>query len=137
MKSYLLISFLVKVCVCFTPIKNPSYTNLQLARARTFNQLIAPALCGSSYKKFRKAMNNYGLSYSETSCTVGHCIPASKGGANLGYNLFAQFEDDNRKLGPKKVNCGELFYYYRTGPPCTCTNENGVFDEECPLWMEH
>lgn len=137
MKSYLLISFLVKVCVCFTPIKNPSYTNLQLARARTFNQLIAPALRGSSYKKFRKAMNNYGLSYSETSCTVGHCIPASKGGANLGYNLFAQFEDDNRKLGQKKVNCGELFYYYRTGLSCTCTNENCDFDEECPLWMEH
>lgn len=133
----LAIYLLVQSCVCFTPIDKPVYSAFNMMRARNFNKLIAPSLKHASYKQFRHEMNEYGLSYKSTSCTVGHCIPASKGGSNNGFNLFAQFEQDNRKLGSKKVSCGELFHYHRTGPPCTCHNNDGSIEDECPLWMEN
>ena len=135
--SKLVLSLSVKSCVCFIPIEKPSYYLFDLMRARTFNQVVAPALKHASYKQFRQSMDNYGLSYKSTSCTVGHCIPVSKGGSNYGFNLFAQFEQDNQKLRSKKVSCGELFHYYRTGPPCTCHNIDGSIEDECPLWMEN
>jgi hypothetical protein len=45
--------------------------------------------------------------------SVGHCTPRSKGGSDLGSNLFVQQTQDNNFLGAEQVSDAELFYYWR------------------------
>ncbi len=104
------------LCLCFSPIHNPTYKLTDLMKARIFNAIVAPMLNECSYKEFRYELNKFGLKYKDTSCTVGHAVPSCKGGPDIGANLFAQFEQDNLKLGSKTVHKKELQYYCRTGP---------------------
>ncbi len=96
------------------------YDLLNLYKARAFNKFIAPRMQYSSYKEFRIAMDLCGLSYKKTKYTVGHAVPASKGGSSHGCNLFAQYEIDNQRLGAHVVACDELCFYSRCGPVCRC-----------------
>ena len=77
-------------------------------KARIFNSIVAPMLSECSYREFRYELNKFGLTYKDTSCTVGHAVPSCKGGPDIGANLFAQFEQDNFKLGRKIVHKKEL-----------------------------
>ena len=112
----------VGLFVCFNSgiMHRVNYDFFNLCKARLFNKFVAPRMHHSSYKEFRIAMNLCGLSYQKTKYTVGHAIPASKGGSNNGCNLFAQFESDNQRLGAHVVKCEELSFYFREGPLCDC-----------------
>lgn len=84
-----------------------------LFAARVFNASVAPVHERTPYASFRKLMNDHDLAYRTSRMTVGHIHPRSKGGVDLGRNLFAQHEVDNRRLGARIVSEAELTFYCR------------------------
>ena len=112
------------------------YTSFDLYKARVFNAHIAPTLAGASYREFRKSLNNHGLSYKDTSCTIGSSYEINRNQENCGHVLFAQFKSDRIvSLNVPLINCEMLVYYNRLGPPCTCADECDNIIEGCPLWL--
>jgi hypothetical protein len=58
-------------------------------------------------------MEEFGLDFNTTGMSVGHCVPRSKGGSDVGANLFAQHTQDNSALGAEVTSDEELFFYWR------------------------
>jgi hypothetical protein len=58
--------------------------------ARIFNLAIAPALDAAPRSIFHARMEEFGLDFKTTGMSVGHRVPRSKGGSDMGVNLFAQ-----------------------------------------------
>jgi hypothetical protein len=81
--------------------------------ARVFNLAVAPTLKNHSRLAFRKRMDAFGLRYNDTGMSVGHHVPRSRNGSNLGINLFAQHAQDNVALGERTATDEELFHYWR------------------------
>jgi hypothetical protein len=81
--------------------------------ARIFNLAIAPALDAAPRSVFHARMDEFGLDFPSTGISVGHRVPRSKGGSDVGTNLFAQHTEDNTALGAEVASDKELFFYWR------------------------
>jgi hypothetical protein len=81
--------------------------------ARIFNLAIAPALDAAPRSVFHARMDAFGLDFKSTGMSVGHRVARSKGGPDVGANLFAQHTEDNSALGAEMASDEELFFYWR------------------------
>jgi hypothetical protein len=82
--------------------------------ARIFNLAIAPTLDAAPRSVFHARMEEFGLDFPSTGISVGHRGLRSKGGSDVGANLFAQHTEDNyTALGAEVASDEELFFYWR------------------------
>jgi hypothetical protein len=80
---------------------------------RIFNLAMAPALDAAPRSVFHARMEEFGLDFHSTGISVGHRVPRSKGGSDVGANLFAQHTQDNTALGSEVASDEELFFMWR------------------------
>jgi hypothetical protein len=81
--------------------------------ARIFNLAIAPALDAAPRSVFHARMEEFGLDFKTTGISIGHRVPRSTGGSDVGANLFAQHTQDNSALGAEVASDEELFFMWR------------------------
>ncbi len=107
------------LCASFTGV---ALTCDELARARSFNREVMPALRDAPHGAVRRAMTAHGLP--GHAWEVGHACPdpskrTSTDAEDRGWNLFAQHPADNARLGHCLVSCAEAEYLGALHVRCT------------------
>jgi hypothetical protein len=69
--------------------------------AQIFNLAITPALDAAPRSVFHARMEEFGLDFKTTGISVGHRVPRSKGGSDVGANPLRAAHAGQHRAGPK------------------------------------